>query len=235
MSHPEQSGQETAPNFQDEQLGRFQRLEALQNLENGFLPVTTQETTEAISLVAFRNKLGGAAKHLAEVVTHQRKAGVQDPMSAARSKTRSYIEYAEDAKSAAHDLQLLQTELDEVLNPELRINRVLESNQTGLLPFFRWSSINEFVALQGVSKEFPYDPQQLDYSPNNGGITYYLDLATEKWSVHQVRQHLPDAIVNESNRLQFWTQSLEKVQQYFPQLSPIVTEGLDKLYDRQAS
>lgn len=51
-------------------LDRFERIEAIDYV-SGFLPVSKPEQVEALSLQNFPEKVGGAAKHLAEVVLRQ--------------------------------------------------------------------------------------------------------------------------------------------------------------------
>lgn len=220
----------------DQQLDRFQRLETLSLMEGGFLPATSTEVTEVMALEAVLHHPGGAAKHLAEVVIHQNKANTTDSMRAARKITRNYISFAQDAHKAEHDLGLLNKaiSIDQDINPELKLNLVVEDTQPGLLPLLRFFDLSILRETGRVDK-LPYDPQKVEYIPTNGGIMFYLGLAMESWRVQQARKKLPEAITNETNRLDFWTTRLKEVQRSYPVLKQIVTEGLDKIYGQQAS
>ena len=209
------------------QLDRFDRLEMLDRVQ-GFLPTSPQEIVEATGLQSVIGRPGGAAKHLNEVAVHQKRAAKTDHNRALRSITRSYIGFAVDARQSVADLTDLQTELTEVLNPHLRLNRVFEPDQRGLLRFMR------FFDLATITDEMSkwaagYDPLKVPYKADNPGIMFYLEQAMEQWRVHPVRARLPQAIASETNREKFWTERLEEVHDHYPILRSIVEEGLDKL------
>lgn len=231
------AGQEGNPEkspFEDEALraplsalDRFERLDMLDRVQ-GFLPTSPVEVTEATGLQSFIGKPAGAAKHLNEVAWHQKKAATDDHNRALRSITRSYIGFAVDAQQSRVDLINLQTELVEVLNPQLRLNRVFEPNQRGLLAFMRFFDLAT-IADQQSNQALGYDPLEVDYNLENPGIMFYLEQAMEQWRVHPVRKRLPNAITSEASRQQFWTERLEEVREHYPILRPIAEDGLSKL------
>lgn len=220
----------------DQQLDRYQRLDMLPRLEGGFLPTSLAEQTDAVGLIAFADHKAGAAKHLHEVLLHQKAANTSDPLRAVRKKVRNWGGYARDARDATHDLEDLHQELREVDNPELRLDRVVQPTQKGLLPFLRFFDLMELRDTHRPDK-IGYDPQKVQYSPENGALTgVFLPMALESWRVHQVRQELPSAIENEAHRSVFWLNRLVEVQRFWTKgVQDVATQELDKYYGRQAS
>ncbi len=213
-----------------EGLDRYQRIEVL-GITEGFLPTTKEEQVEAMGLVTFKEKPGGAAKHLAEVAIHQSRADTTDNMRAPRKLTRSYIDWMLDAQQAADDMETLKVELSQDVNPRLALATVVESTQPGLLPFLRYfdlSLLRQFKKIQAVG----YDPQKVSYRQDNPAIMYYLDEAVQSWRVQQVRRQLPEAVNHEVRRQAFWLERLVEVQKHFPALRPVATEGIDRYHQR---
>lgn len=228
--------QATLPGFglpfheSDGQLNRFQRIEVISRVE-GFLPATKDEQVEALGLQSFPECIGGAAKHLAEVVVRQRSANTDDPMRAARKITRNYIDYAKDAQQSGQALQTLEVDLEEVFNPELRMELVVTPEHVGLRPFLRFFDLS----ILKDDKDFRaigYDPQRVSYATDNGGLIPFLLEALDIWTVKQVKGRLPEAIGAEGNRLDFWTRKLGEVGKYYPILKPIVAGGLEELHQK---
>jgi hypothetical protein len=214
----------------NQQLDRFQRIDALPRLEDGFLPTTLPEQTEVLSLQSFIDRPGGAARHLAEVVKHQRKADTDDPQAAARRITRDYINYAQDAKARFYELEALGDELEDA-NPELILDRVVTATQPGVLAFMRYFDLST-LRHTGNIRAVGYDPQKTKYLPDNGGIVAHAEMAVESWRVHQVRKRLPEAKQDQANRTGFFLKRLVEVKDHYPILRPIAAEGLDQIYER---
>lgn len=213
-------------------LNRFQRLDTLARIV-GFMPVSRTEQVEAMGLESFTNSPYGAAKHLAEVARHQKKAGVEDVGRAPRKITRNYINYAKDAKNSAIALKQLQTELVKILNPELVLDRVFEPEQPGLLEFLRFFDLG-LLRQTGDETVMDYDPQAVDYSKDNPEIVSYLKEAMSIWTVHQVRKKLPEAVADQSARFHFFVDRLVEISKYSPRdVSAVAHDGLDELYVRK--
>lgn len=220
----------------NQQLDRYQRLDTLPRLEDGFLPVSLEEQSSVMAVKAFEHHPAGAAKHLHEVHIHQFSANTNDPLRAVRKKTRMFGAYALDARDALGGLEDLHQSLRDVLNPELRIDRVLEPTDRGLLPFLRFFDLMSLRQTARPDKML-YDPQKVTYTPDNGALTQvYLPMAMESWRVQQVRRRLPEALQNEGNRRGFWVQRLVEIQKHSPkEASAVAAEELDKIHGHKAS
>lgn len=216
-----------------EQLDRFQRIETLDKVE-GFLPTSRIEQVEALSLESFIGRPGGATKHLAEVARHQTRADTDDNMRGPRRITRQYIDWALDAQKAGRELSSLQQQLREDVNPTLRLNRVFLPEEPGLLPLLRYYDL-ALLRRTGSIESVGYDPQRVEYAPDNPGIMFYLQAALESWRVRQVTRLLPDAISHEALRASFWIERLVEVKDGYPGLRGIAQEGLDKFFGRESS
>ncbi|MEI7683176.1 MAG: hypothetical protein WCJ24_02660 [Candidatus Saccharibacteria bacterium] len=216
----------------DRHLDRFQRIETLSRLDDGFLPTTLSEQTEVMGLQSVIDRPYGVAKHLAEVVIHQKAANTKDPLSAARKIVRNYIDYAADAQQRVGELDSLQTTLTDV-NPELLLSRVVDASQPGILAFLRFFDLS---ALRDGFKDtkIGYDPQRVNYSLENGGIMVFADMAVNSWRVNQVRKRMPEATTNEQNRMSFWLERLVEVDKHYPVLKPVVKAGLDAIHARSS-
>ena len=114
------------------------------------------------------------------------------------------------------------------------MDRVFEPDQPGLLPFLRYFDLSVLKQTNRVDK-IGYDPQKVDYKPDNPGIMFYVGEGLASWRVHQVRKQLPNASQDQANRFLFWAERLVEITKYSPkQLRAIANEGLDKIYGREA-
>lgn len=231
MASPGELGPQGVLPFEGQILDRYERLDLMGHVE-GFLPVSREEQTRATIIEPFVGRPGGAAAHLAEVASHQRKAGKEDTLAAPRRITRQMIGWALDAKQSGRTLDELTADLDEA-SPELILNRVLDTDDTRahLLPFLRFFDLSTLRETQRVDA-VGYDPQKVSYDSSNPGIMHYVGEAADRWRVQQVRRRLPDASGHEAARFGFWTYCLAKVREHYPRLRPIAEEGFDKIYER---
>ncbi len=236
--------------FDEQQINRYDRIDTLVRLEDGFFAASLEEQVEVIGLRSFiiSSPPYGAAKHLAEVATRQKNVinrAVLDPssapltdsqkdnMRAPRKLTRQYADWAKDAKQRQMELKALGLEL-EYANPELVLNRVIdpaEPEKLGLLLAFMRDFDIDKLSKEGINA-VGYDPQKVDYSVTNPGIMYYASEAAATWRVHQVKQRLPDVLRREANRQKFFTDRLTEVDEFYPILRPITRPALDELHDR---
>lgn len=212
-------------------MDRYQRIEEISR-EQGFLPVTKPEQVEAMGLQSFDPKIGGAAKHIAEVVKKQIRTNMDDPMRTARKLTRNYIDYAKDANISSRELTQLSEAIEEA-NPELVMDRVIAPEQPGLRKFLRFYDLSILRDTKSF-KSIGYDPQLVDYGEENGGLIFYIGEAIASWRVHQVRRRLPEARDAEANRFIFWTSKLTELDKGYPALRSIVRQGLDEIYGRKS-
>ncbi len=209
-------------------LDRFERLDTLERIE-GFMPTSQTEQVETLGLQSVIGSPGGTAKHLAEVIIHQKEAGVEDHGAAARKITRNYIEWALDAKTSVESLALLGHSLEEA-NPELILDRVVEPSSPGILEFLRYFDLGLLRETRDIRK-VGYDPQKVAYKKENGGIMVFAELAVSTWRVHQVRKRLPDAIDDQNARFIFFAQRLVEVRDHSDKrLSAVAHAGLDTIY-----
>jgi hypothetical protein len=227
-------GQQTLPFYaapEYPELDRYQRIETLQRVE-GFLPVSKPEQVEVMGLLSFPSSKGGAAKHLAEIDRRQHRTEMKDPNRTTRAVARKYVGWMIDAHQSSLELEQLGKHLEEVLNPELKLNRVFEASQPGLLKFLRFYDLS-LLARTGDIKTVGYDPQKVNYSVDNPGIRYYLELAMDSWRIHQLRNGLPYAKAHESNRFAFWAERNSEIIKHSPRsLGAIAHEGFDQVYGR---
>jgi len=207
-------------------LDRFQRIEVLSRVE-GFLPATKPEQVEALALESYRDVPGGAAKHISEIVRRQHKNGTEEPIVTGRRVVHDYIGYAKDAQVSGKALTDLADELD-YANPELILDRVVTAEHPGMVKFLRFFDLSVLRDDKGFGA-LGYDPQSFPYNTENRGIMFYVGEAVGRWTVHQVRTHLPDAIESEENRAEFWTWPLQDVEKYYRGLKDLAVEGLNEL------
>jgi hypothetical protein len=233
MANQERVEHEQLPFYHTEvpELDRYQRIDTLGEVV-GFLPVSKPEQVEVMGLQSFIGLSGGAARHIAEVAKRQHRTDMADPTTTSRKLVRNYVDWMTDAHNSSRALAALADELKEVLNPELRLSRVFEPSQEGLLPFMRYYDLALIKKTKDI-ETVGYDPQKVKYDPENAGIMHYLEYAMESWRVQQLRKQLPHAQEHESNRFLFWAERTVEVVNHSPkQLKAIANEGLDKVYGR---
>lgn len=207
-------------------LDRFERLMVTRNTSD-FMAASRAEQVEAMQ--GSVPQPGGIAKHLAEVARRKVKEGDADPGRAPRAIVRSYIEWANDAVVAQAATQSVAEELAQDVNPELRLDRVFPAPEPRLLPLLREVDLMTLRETHDVNA-IGYDPQKVDYSPENGGIMAHLEMAQEQWIVGKVRRLLPSVVSLQAARQAFWTAQLRDVAKHSPkQLAAIAHQGLEGL------
>lgn len=216
------------------QLDRFQRIEVLGMPLEGFLPVTKPEQVEVLGLIDVIEKPWGTSKHLAEVRIRQGHTRASDPESASRKIVRNYVDWALDSQQTMRDLDTLESEIKDI-NPELPLSEpdlTHDIGRVGLLKFMRFFDL-AYLREKGRIKDVGYDPQKVNYSFDNPGIRFYLDLAQQSWRVGQLKRKIPLAQQDAVNRYVFWTPRLVEITKHSPKsLKAIANDGLDKIYDR---
>ncbi len=215
-------------------LDRFQRIEVLSSNPEGFLPTSKPEQVEAMGLQALIDKSWGTSKHLAEVRRGQNKARTSDPERASRKITRNYVDWALDARETSINLSQLEADIKDI-NPELSLSEPDLSHDIavgGLLKFLRFFDLST-LRDKGRIQDVGYDPQSVNYSPDNPGIMAHLEMAKDSWRLGQVKRKLELAQQDSGNRFVFWMNRLVEVKKHSPKnLAAIASEGIDKVYGR---
>lgn len=209
------------------QLDQRQRLVDIRE-SMGIVPAAQEEITEIIGVRSFPDRIGGAAKHLAEVVKHQTGANTNDKHRAARKIIRSWGDWAIDAEENADALSQLDTYLSDIDNKKLLLDRVISKDTAGAVEFLRHRHMEEFTK-NGYIKNFGFNPLKIAYKTSNPGITPFVDMMLDKWNVLDVVKLLPADIAREKNRDALHRKSLGKVEKSFPYLRGVAGETLGKL------
>lgn len=210
----------TAPTS-SETIGVLDRLDMLRR-QAGFLATTRGELNEAFGLLAFADRPGGAATHLAEIAAHQYKHKA-DPIQAQLSVTREYGGYALRARTDRTMLRTLQEELQDsakhhpfsALNPN--------SLYTGKGQLVRFIDLGK-LATQKDTTKFPFVPLRGYTKGERNAVDPYvatrpaIDVAIHiDTEVHKIRTGKAPALVaaaiaDQKHRFEFWSERLEEIE-----------------------
>ena len=122
---------ETAPVRAEKSLPALSTLERMEVVfaDHGFMPYTSDELNEVVSIDAFASHPGGVAKHLNEILQHQNRAATDDPAQGVKSKTEEYAWFATQAHQDALELLGLHHRVAGMLNPRLSLDTYLREDE----------------------------------------------------------------------------------------------------------
>lgn len=216
-----------------EEMDRFERLEHIYR-DLGFYPVSKSEQVQVLQLEAVMERPGGAARYLAEVAQRQHKPHIHidDPTSTGRSLVRSYIDWARDAHMSANASRDVIDELNaDIVNPMLRVNRVLDEADGRLIPWVRFKKLQWLYDYREAGVAV-FDPQdnKLDYSLNNPDIVHALQEETERATIGELKGTMSRVWEHEQHRRDFFVDRLGEVVKFSPRrLGAIALDGLEHM------
>lgn len=199
--------------------------------ELGFYPTSLNELSRSHMLLGFRDQVGGAAKHVAEVVTHQSRDTVKtdDPVAAARSLISSFAAYARRARTDRSVLLGLQKELADSSAPQL-------SGANGIAITGR-GQIVRYLDVKDFAEQGEGEPPLADSTVKAGFDSYiatnpsrelrkHISAVLSRKRLGEIRGVLPAAIEDQRARQTFWIQCLMDVVQHYPVLRAQASEAI---------
>jgi hypothetical protein len=185
----------------------FVRLIMVRDREQ-FLPVNLNELTEALSLGSYPARQGGAARHLNEILLHQKKAETDDPNRAVRSVATEYVSYYRSAKLGAEQLTVLSEDVREVYNPNLSLDMALGLDHVGLAGMVRFMDLRK-VASQQYVKDGEINPLLIDYTDQRRVNTMrYIANILKNLRIGDIRSIVPLSLEDQKHRSNFWHERL---------------------------
>ena len=227
-------------------LNAIERSEVMVRTE-GFLPTTYQELHEAVGLRSWQEEVGQTGRHLNEILLHQKKADTTDPQQAVRSVVAEYASYAMQSHVDVSLLNDLKDRVSEMMNPKMNLGEELEHSKHTNLATAR---LVRFMDLSQYARDA--DTGNLGFNPlsyavrlrgSRGGrkivdrysvdpIDPYLALRVgaivASTSVKDARSLVKYAVVDQNNRLTFWTNRLRESRSH-ALARPIAERALKKL------
>lgn len=219
-------------------VGPFERLEDL-HAAAGFYATSSRELNEGFSILAFAHRPGGAAKHIAEILSHQNSADTDDPQAAARKVTNEYAKYAHKARADKTALLGLQEEIfDPVINDARRSLYNMRAI-TGLGQFIRFHDLNRLATSKDVG-EFPFLPlgntaKTPDaFDPYTAAqpdklVRQRIEVIARTIPVWQARNVIGSALEDQQSRFAFWTKALSEIREHVPAVRPVAYAALQSL------
>lgn len=213
------------------QIDRLDRVRAIKD-EHGFLPTTYTEVNEALSLLSFPAKRGGAAKHLSEIAIHQQKLKERyeeqaaeialdlfceteplidiDPQATVRAVTHSYATFYADAAQSFNDVVSLAAEVSNTPNPKLTLLDEF-ADHPGLVGVARYKALLDY-AYYGRQNSMPFNPFKVFVEADNSQAEHTTKEATatilESVLVAEGRTLLPEVARDQLHRFFFWEDKL---------------------------
>lgn len=199
----------------------------------GFMPTSSVELTEALGIMAVSKKIGGPAKHLAEVARHQEKAGQRDNHRATRKIVHLYTDWGTDALRTLEEFEQLE-EATHLVNPHLKAEVAeIESSTPGVLGLVRHHDIT-VLQRGGSDRQNGYrifGKNAIDWSRDNSAIMVFVDAKIAQWTVRDITSQLPEAVQDQRQRHEFFLSALEQVSEHYPQLRQLAEQGIRQVSD----
>ncbi len=200
----------------------------------GFYPTSLNELSRSHMILGFRGTAGGAAKHVAEVVTHQSKDSVNtdDPLAAARSLTSTFAAYARRARTDKAALMELQKELSQsTASPLSGVDAIAVTGRGQLARYLDLLQLAE----KGKGGEVLADStvkagsdHYIAGSPDSHMRAHISAVLSSK-RLGETRQGLPAVIKEQTARQTFWMQCLMDIAQHYPVLRTQAIEAIRSL------
>ncbi|HEY5268415.1 MAG TPA: hypothetical protein VII94_04750 [Candidatus Saccharimonadales bacterium] len=186
----------------------FVKLAMVQGKE-GFLPVSLHELREALELGSnYPAKQGGAARHLNEILLHQKRADTDDPGRAVRSVANKYVSYYYSSKLLTEQLSDLSDEVREIDNPHLSLEITLGLDRIGLAGMVRFMDLRRVVFKQAVKNQ-EINPLLTDYIDSPKVETaHYIASVLKDLRVGNIRDVVVLSVKDQENRSKFWRERL---------------------------
>ena len=205
----------------------FVKLAMVQGKE-GFLPVNLHELREALELGSnYPVKQGGTARHLNEILLHQKRADTDDPGRAVRSVANKYVSYYSSSKLLAKQLSSLSDEVREIDNPHLSLGITLGLDYIGLAGMVRFMDLSRVVSQQ-VVKDEEINPLLTDYIDSPKIETaHYIAGVLKDLRVGDIKNVITLSVKDQENRSKFWRERLVESARHAT-AKPIVMRALKK-------
>lgn len=235
--NPEMPDKPVASNMFDNPIIRLQFI----SYEHGFTPESKRELGETFTLLGYNsiplgyNSIPGkAAKHLNNVLRHQIKHGVEEPLRAVRSIAREYVSYLITSYKSIEYYQEMSLKLAS-MDGGRRMTSVEATR-----PY--WPIAAKLIDLDNLleREQFPENDEIHIYN----GIDYFSsedDLVLEKINqtmhhtrISKARRLANLAIDRQIRRNSFWTDVCQQSMDHYG-ARPIVKEGLSALRSMQYS
>jgi hypothetical protein len=194
-----------------------ERIDLLQQ-NQGFIPDSTDELSEALSAISLDNGPLGAAKHLGEIYGHQERAKAGSGYNAARAVTNRYIGYYRSGISQLTHLTELGEDLKDV-NPNVDLKDELDTSRTSAAILANFIEKSMLLKLsRETSRTFaPVDlNRNLTQKRNDADVKAAISEALEGITVGEARKIIAEAAANHKARRDFWKARLEEVQLFTP-------------------
>lgn len=172
----------------------------------GFLPTSTRELSEAMSLLNFPAKAGGTARHLNEILIHQQAAETDDPARAVRRVADQYAGYFKGARLDYTHLLELNKQVEETDNPKLSLAEATGSD-IGFGALIRYLDLAK-LAKSKQSLEPEANPLKSSYTVPTPETQRRIDAAAARLIVRDLRLVVPAAIEDQRSRGRFWRERL---------------------------
>jgi hypothetical protein len=154
-------------------------------------------------LESFPPNTGGAARHLNEILRHQKAADTDDPTRAVRMVAQEYVGYFRAAAKDTADLGLFDRDLHEQDNPRLTLASAFGVENPGIAGLVRFIDLRKKVT--GRSTEVDIDPLRTDYTfqPSAETLDYVASRAREL-KIGAIRPVAEGAFTDQNNRRIYW-------------------------------
>ncbi|RTK95094.1 hypothetical protein EKI60_01410 [Candidatus Saccharibacteria bacterium] len=210
--------------MEPDELTTLERMEVMRQ-DYGFMPTTRDELNAAIGLVGFETTPGGTARHLNEILLHQKRAVTNDPAQAVRSVTAEYDGFARRAQSDHQGLINLQGDVRELMNPRVSIGEDAGSN-SALRQLVRFMDLDAYTLTKG--EVWPgFDPlKKAARVRGKQGARMIVDRYSASEMDEEVETHVRDvlaattvgqtrvlvdrAVADQARRLDFWVSKLRE-------------------------
>lgn len=211
-----------------EELTALERLEVM-NETQGFLPTTRDELNTATAVVAFDDIPGKTARHLNDVLQHQRKARTDMPEQAVRSITAEFAGFAQRARSDHQGLANLQEDIRLLDYPFASLSEEIGDNRAV-------RQLVRFVDLQAYTKSAGQESPGFDvlkraarvrglesartiidvYSVDelDPAVKTHIDEVLAGITVGRSRELVAKAVAEQQKRLEFWIKHLQQSRQH---------------------
>jgi hypothetical protein len=174
--------------------------------KEGFMPESLRELNEVFDMGSKTDRLGGAARHMNDILLHQKHSLTDDPTRAVRSVAREYVGYYESAVYETEKLELVNQELKLTDNPELKLNLVFSLEDVGLAAMLRFMDFNT-----ALTHEVENNPLVVDYTKEPKPKTViYIQQKLQSLRVGDIRRIVPRAIEDQEMRSIYWHNRLEE-------------------------
>jgi len=187
----------------------FERQEIVKSVA-GFYAPSNRELSESLTIIGIREG-AGVEQHFQEIYRRQQHNRVKKPENALVAVTKEYIANYRSSDSITRQLGAVALEINQMLNPNITMADDISSLRSGHRAFIRYVDLKDAFSEENNERDQKLALERAYFSKDYLTSDYVHSRLTEI-KVKDARKLVVESIKDQSNRTEFWEDTLKSLQ-----------------------